>query len=98
MRKFKDYYDVLGIPQRSHVRVIEETYWAEAHRLKRQPTKRAARRLKAINEAYEILGTPHLRLRYDQGLRERQRVVRPASPSGWWSLLTGMLVRPFRSG
>lgn len=68
MAKFKDYYEVLGIPHRAHVRVIEESYWEQAHALKKQPTRKAARRLSAINEAYEILGTPHRRLKYDREL------------------------------
>ena len=66
MAKFKDYYEVLGIPHRAHVRVIEESYWEQAHELKKHPTRKAAKRLAAINEAYEMLGTPHRRLRYDR--------------------------------
>src|SRR4051794_32897257 len=63
--KLKDYYDVLGIPHRAHVRVIEESYWEQAHELKKTPTRKAIKKLQALNEAYEVLGTPHKRLVYD---------------------------------
>jgi curved DNA-binding protein CbpA len=63
--KFKDFYRVLGIPPRSHFRDIEETYWEQAHALRRQPTRKAAQRLKALNEAYEVLASPHRRAEYD---------------------------------
>lgn len=65
MAKFKDFYRVLGVPPRSHFRDIEETYWEQAHALRRQPTRKAAQRLKAINEAYEVLASPHRRAEYD---------------------------------
>lgn len=66
MAKFKDYYQVLGVPPRSHVRVIEETYWERAHELQRVPTRKAQQRLHQLNEAYETLGSPHRREEYDR--------------------------------
>lgn len=70
MGKFKDYYEVLGIPYGAHARVIEEKYWEQAHELHQEPTKKAARRLSLINEAYETLGSPYRRAAYD---RRRQQ-------------------------
>jgi len=94
--RFKDYYEVLGLPPRAHVRLIEETYWEQAHALQRIPTRKAQRRLRAINEAYEVLGTPHRRLAYDsqylgyQTLREE-----PPRPS-LVETIVNMLGKPFR--
>ena len=101
MPKFVDYYAVLGIPPRAHLRVIEESYWEQAHELKKQPTRKAQRRLCQINEAYEVLGTPHRRLRYDS---ERAEYVSAAAAkqeghaAGFLHTFLGLFVRPFRSG
>lgn len=65
----KDYYSILGVEPQSHFRVIEETYWEQAHDLHLVPTRKAQRRLKALNEAYETLGTPHKRAEYDRRMR-----------------------------
>jgi len=69
--KFKDFYRVLGIPPRAHFRDIEGTYWEQAHELRRHPTRKAANRLKAINEAYEVLASPHRRAEYDRRYRSQ---------------------------
>ncbi len=94
--KFKDYYEVLGLPPRAHVRLIEETYWEQAHALQRIPTRKAARRLRAINEAYEVLGTPHKRLQYDTEYLGYQTLrVEPARP-GLLETIVNLLGKPFR--
>lgn len=96
MGKFKDYYDVLGIPPRSHARVIEERYWEQAHELHKEPTKKAQRRLVLINEAYETLGTPHRREMYD---RQRGEVVAAREPDRGPTFLqtfVSILGKPFR--
>lgn len=66
MARTRDYYAVLGVPPRAHARVVEERYWEQAHELHQEPTKKAARRLMMINEAYEVLGSPHRREAYDR--------------------------------
>lgn len=96
MAKFKDYYEVLGIPPRSHVRIIEETYWETAHELKKQPTRSAAKRLRALNEAYETLGTPHRRMAYDRQFAEYVRERQPERRPGLVEQFFGLLVKPFR--
>ena len=75
MRRFKDLYQVLGVAPRSYARTIEESYWEQAHDLHKHPTRKAAQRLKAINEAYEVLGSPHRRAEYD--VRWRQKMLKP---------------------
>ena len=95
MPRFKDYYQVLGIQPRSHVRVIEESYWQQAHELQKQPTRKAARRLGMLNEAYEVLGSPYRREIYDRQMR--QHVDDNGSSGG--RLLQGLLNiigKPFR--
>lgn len=96
MTKFKDYYQVLGIPRRAHVRVIEEKYWEQAHELQRIPTRQAAKRLKAINEAYEVLGTPHRRLTYDREYMGYEALSRAPARPGFLQLFVNMLGKPFR--
>jgi curved DNA-binding protein CbpA len=97
LAKLKDYYEVLGIPHRAHVRVIEESYWEQAHELKKQPTRKAAKRLSAINEAYETLGTPHRRLKYDRELGEYSGSNGHSDQQGGFlASVISLLGRPFR--
>ncbi len=96
MGKFKDYYSVLGVQPRSHARAIEERYWEQAHELHGVPTRRAAKQLRSINEAYEVLGSPHRRERYDH---QRAEVVgsaqRPPEP-GFLHTFVNLLGKAFR--
>jgi curved DNA-binding protein CbpA len=94
--KFKDYYQVLGIPPRSHARVIEESYWEQAHELHSQPTRRAARRLSVINEAYEVLGSPHRRDAYDRLYADRLRAEEPPPRPGLLHMLFDLVGKAFR--
>ncbi len=96
MGKVKDFYLVLGVAPRSHARVIEERYWEQAHELHHEPTRRAAKRLRLINEAYETLGSPHRRERYDI---QRAQVAQPARSNAGPTLLQNVLSvlsKPFR--
>ena len=96
MAKFKDYYRVLGIPPRSHFRDIEETYWEQAHALRRQPTRKAAQRLKAINEAYEVLASPHRRAEYDQRYRREAGEANGDGRPGMLQSFVNLLGKAFR--
>ena len=94
--KTKDYYQVLGVAPRSHARAIEERYWEQAHELHNEPTRRAVKRLRLINEAYETLGSPHRRERYD-----RQRAQLGAGDGairgpGLLQVCLSVLSKPFR--
>ena len=66
MARIKDYYAMLGCQPRSHAHLIEEKYWEQAHELHGEPTKKAAKRLTLINEAYETLASPYKREAYDR--------------------------------
>ena len=96
MPKFRDYYIVLGVPPRSHARVIEERYWEQAHELHGEPTRRAAKRLRLINEAYETLASPHRRERYDQQRAYMIAENAPAPGPGILQSLISLLGKPFR--
>jgi curved DNA-binding protein CbpA len=94
--KLKDYYEILGIPHRSHVRLIEESYWEQAHELKKTPTRRATKKLEALNEAYEVLGTPHKRMKYDGQWAQSDVGGNGARQSSFLQHLVNLLSRPFR--
>jgi curved DNA-binding protein CbpA len=94
--KFKDYYEVLGVPPRSHARVIEETYWERAHELHSVPTRSAQKRLSALNEAYEVLGSPHKREDYDRRHRYEHQQDGAGSAGRFWQSVLSLLTKPFR--
>ncbi len=96
MAKRKDYYDVVGVPRRAHVRLIEESYWEQAHELKKMPTRKALKKLEALNEAYEILGTPHRRLKYDGQFPEADALGTETQRNGFLQNFVSLLGRRFR--
>lgn len=96
MGKLRDYYQVLGVSPRSHARLIEERYWEQAHELHGEPTRKAVKRLRLINEAYETLGSPHRRERYD---RQRAKLAPPDDRDrrpGFLQVFVGIVSKPFR--
>ena len=92
----KDYYELLGVPPRSHVRAIEESYWEQAHSLQSIPTRKAQQRLGALNKAYETLGSPYKRAEYDRLHRDEQAAAAGGS-AGLLHTLASLLARPFRT-
>lgn len=68
--KFRDYYEVLGVPREAAAEEIKQTYrqLARKHHPDLQPPAeraQAAERFKEINEAYEVLSDPEKRAKYD---------------------------------
>jgi len=68
--KFRDYYEVLGVPREAKPEEIKRAYrqLARKHHPDLQPAaERAAagERFKEINEAYEVLSDPEKRKKYD---------------------------------
>jgi curved DNA-binding protein len=91
----KNYYEVLGVAPFSHARVIEETYWERAHELHGVPTRKAAQRLRVLNEAYEVLASPHKRAEYDRRHRRQQQAEARAN-AGFFGQVLSVLGKPFR--
>ena len=68
--KFRDYYEVLGVPRSAPAQEIKRVYrqLARKHHPDLQPAAeraQAAERFKEINEAYEVLSDPEKRAKYD---------------------------------
>jgi curved DNA-binding protein len=68
--KFRDYYEVLGVPRTASADEIKRVYrqLARKHHPDLQPATeraRASERFKEINEAYEVLSDPEKRSKYD---------------------------------
>jgi curved DNA-binding protein len=68
--KFRDYYEVLGVPRTASADEIKRAYrqLARKHHPDLQPAAeraRAAERFKEINEAYEVLSDPDKRAKYN---------------------------------
>lgn len=66
---FKDYYATLGVPKTSTGKEIKQSYrkLARKHHPDVNPgDKNAESRFKEINEAYEVLGDPEKRKKYDE--------------------------------
>ena len=68
--KFRDYYEVLGVPRTATAEEIKRAYrqLARKHHPDLQPAAeraRAAERFKEINEANEVLSDPEKRVKYD---------------------------------
>jgi len=100
--KFRDYYEVLGVPRTATADDIKRAYrqLARKHHPDLQPAAertRAAERFKEINEAYEVLGDPEKRKKYDElgaNWRAYEQAGAAGGPgygpqSGAWNVNTG---------
>ncbi len=91
--EFKDYYRILGVDRDADQKAIAAAF----RRLARQyhpdvnRTREAEEKFKEINEAYQVLGDPQRRARYDQmydayrrgGVDWQQVFGAPGAPGGW---------------
>jgi len=90
---YKDYYKILGVPRNAEAKDIKRAYRSLAvkhHPDKNPGDKRAEERFKEINEAYEVLGDPSKRAKYDQLGASYQAWQRSGGGGGFdWSQWTG---------
>ena len=66
--KFRDYYEVLGVPRTAKQDEIQRSYRKLARKLHPDVNKAkdAEDKFKEIGEAYEVLKDPEKRQKYDQ--------------------------------
>src|SRR5437660_7485596 len=83
---FKDYYSTLGVAKTASEKEIKQAYrkLARKHHPDVNPDDKAAEsRFKEINEAYEVLGDPEKRKKYDElGANWRMYEQAGAAPGG----------------
>src|SRR5919112_2619894 len=85
--EFKDYYQTLGVTKTSTEKEIKQAFRKLARKFHPDVNpgdKSAEGRFKEINEAYEVLGDPEKRRKYDElGANWRMYEQAPQQGGGW---------------
>ena len=84
--QFKDYYESLGLPRTASDAEIKKAFRKlarEHHPDVAKDKKRAEEKFKEINEAYEVLGDPEKRKKYDQLGANWKAGAEFRPPPGW---------------
>jgi len=93
--EFKDYYATLGVAKSATDKDIKQAYrkLARKHHPDVNPGDKAAEsRFKALNEAYEVLGDPDKRRKYDElgaNWRQYEQAQRGGGADGAWNVNPG---------
>jgi curved DNA-binding protein len=90
--RYRDYYETLGVPRNASEADIKKAFRKlarEYHPDVAKNKKQAESKFKEINEAYEVLGDPAKRKRYDQLGANWQAGADFRPPPGWESFMRG---------
>lgn len=90
--KYKDYYDILGVPRKASDADIKKAFRKlarEHHPDVAKNKKQAEEKFKEINEAYEVLGDPTKRKKYDELGPNWNAGADFRPPPGWESFAGG---------
>ena len=103
---FRDYYATLGVAKTATAKEIKQTYRKLARKFHpdvNPSDKTAETRFKELNEAYEVLGEPENRKKYDElganwRLYEQRQQAGQAPPGAGWPFGGGRWTVDFGSG
>jgi len=90
--RYKDYYEILGVPRTAGDAEIKKAFRKlarEYHPDVAKDKRKAEEKFKEINEAYEVLGNPENRKKYDQLGANWKAGAEFRPPPGWEQFRTG---------
>jgi curved DNA-binding protein len=99
--QYKDYYEILGMPRTASDADIKKSFRKlarEYHPDVARDKKRAEEKFKEINEAYEVLGDPAKRKKYDELGANWKSGADFQPPPGWEGFAGGQTFRGRRAG
>ena len=94
--QYKDYYEILGVPRSASDADIKRAFRKlarEHHPDVAKDKKKAEEKFKEINEAYEVLGDPAKRKKYDELGANWKSGAEFRPPPGWESFTSGRVHR-----
>jgi len=94
--QYKDYYETLGVPRSASEADIKKAFRKlarEHHPDVARDKKKAEEKFKEINEAYEVLGDPAKRRKYDELGANWKSGAEFRPPPGWESFTSGRVHR-----